>query len=324
MNDVAEAQESQHSAEASAPTVPPWDQLRQAREKHDLTQSEVAKELKLDLRYVKALEEGKLDDLPEPVYTAGYVRAYAKLMGLAADDVVAAYASQESTSMPEITQAREKIPARYRHVDNSLPKSFSVSHGANADKKSLRLLIIGLGVAVFLAISWQVVTNMQAPTEPSLQQEQTSEDILQPTAPDNDTPVTAAEGTATKDTKTKTVELTLPGQTQSTAAAKSGAGATQEDIAAAESLAQNAKQLAEITLRYSEDSWVDIRDATGKPLIRKLGHAGNSHTVEGVPPFNVVLGYTPGVTLEYNGEPYDLSRFHQSRVGRFVLREPEE
>jgi cytoskeleton protein RodZ len=320
MNDVAEAQESQRSAEASAPTVPPWDQLRQAREQHDLTQSEVAKELKLDLRYVKALEEGKLDDLPEPVYTAGYIRAYAKLMGLSADDIVSAYASQESTSMPEITQAREKIPSRYRQVDNSLPKSFSVSHGANADKKSLRLLIIGLGVAVFLAISWQVVTNMEAPPESSLPQEQTSEDIPLPAAPADEPPVTASKDTVAKEEKTRTVELTLPGQKR--AAATGAAGATQEDIAAAESLEQNAKQLAEITLSYTKDSWVDIRDATGKPLIRRLGHAGNSHTVEGVPPFNVVLGYTPGVTLEYNGEPYDLSRFHQSRVGRFVLREP--
>jgi cytoskeleton protein RodZ len=67
---------------------------------------------------------------------------------------------------------------------------------------------------------------------------------------------------------------------------------------------------------------VDIRDATGKALIRRLGKAGNSQTVEGVPPFNVVLGYTPGVKLEYNGEPYDLASHHRGPVARFVLQKP--
>ena len=133
MSDVAEVQESKTpessdvSSDSAPPKVPPWQRLLQAREKHDLTQQDIAKELKLDLRFVKALERGELDQLPQPVYTAGYIRAYAKIVGLPPDEIVGDYASQESTSMPEIVQAQEKIPSRYRHVDSMLPKSFSVS-----------------------------------------------------------------------------------------------------------------------------------------------------------------------------------------------------
>ena len=66
---------------------------------------------------------------------------------------------------------------------------------------------------------------------------------------------------------------------------------------------------------------MDIRDATGKPLIRRLGTAGGSNKVTGTPPFEVLLGYSPGVTIEYNGQRLDLSGYRKSVVARFTLDE---
>jgi hypothetical protein len=77
--------------------------------------------------------------------------------------------------------------------------------------------------------------------------------------------------------------------------------------------------MANISLRYSEDSWIDIRDATGKPLMRRLGKAGGGNTVTGVPPFEILLGFSPGVSIEYNGEPYDISSIQVRPVARFRL-----
>jgi cytoskeleton protein RodZ len=242
------------------------------------------------------------------VYTAGYIRAYAKLVGLPPDDIVGDYASQESTSMPEIVQSREKIPARYRHVDNSLPKSFSVSHTGQEDKKSIRIFVSGLAIAVVLAIAWQVYTNMQAPDA----------ELPFDTAVDSTPPDAAGPGgdgadvaqPAGESPEQKTVKLAIPGQSPAAGTeAKS-------DIT---SLQENAEKLVSISLHYSKDSWIDVRDATGKPLIRRLGKAGGSNTVSGVPPFEVLLGYSPGVSIEYNGEPYDISRFQARPVARFVM-----
>lgn len=252
-----------------------------------------------------------MDDLPEPVYTAGYVRAYAKLMGLPPDDIVSAYASQETTSMPEITQAREKIPARYRHVDNSLPKSFSVSYSGNGEKKSLRYLVGILAAAVLFAIAWQIADNMQSP-----------ESAVPLGVPGEALPLDGTEGSdaaATQSTDTKTIDLTLPGQSPSGNTGVQG-GTGQNSSTASQG--NNAVKVSRITLHYTEDSWVDIRDASGKALVRRLGKAGSSQTVEGVPPFDVLLGFSPGVSMEYNGEPYDLSRFAKGPVARFVLIDP--
>jgi|GEM_PF-1622179 len=309
MSDVAEVEESKTKESIdTAPKIAPWERLRQAREKQNLAPADIAKELKLDVRFVKALEAGQLEKLPQPVYTAGYIRAYAKLVGLPPDDIVGDYASQESTSMPEIVQSREKIPARYRHVDNSLPKSFSVSHGGQEDKKSIRMFVSGLAIAVVLAIAWQVYTNMQAPDA----------ELPFDTAVDSTPPDAAGPGGDGADVvqpsgdspEQKTVKLAIPGQSPAAGTeAKS-------DIT---SLQENAEKLVSISLHYSKDSWIDVRDATGKPLIRRLGKAGGSNTVSGVPPFEVLLGYSPGVSIEYNGEPYDISRFQARPVARFVM-----
>ncbi|KPJ90276.1 MAG: hypothetical protein AMJ53_14105, partial [Gammaproteobacteria bacterium SG8_11] len=80
-----------------------------------------------------------------------------------------------------------------------------------------------------------------------------------------------------------------------------------------------------IEVRFTADSWVDIRDATGKRLIRSLGVAGATKEVQGVAPFQVLIGYGPGVELTYNGEPYDFSK-HQGKqeVARFTLNPDNE
>jgi cytoskeleton protein RodZ len=314
MSDVAEVQESKtKESNETAPKIVPWEQLRQARERQNLTPADIAKELKLDVRFVKALEAGQLEKLPQPVYTAGYIRAYAKLVGLPPDDIVGDYASQESTSMPEIIQTREKIPARYRHVDHALPKSFSVSHAGQEDKKSIRMFVSALGIAVVLAIAWQVYTNMQAP-DASLPLESAVEaPVPEAAGPGGETEVVQPAGEVPEQ---KTVKLAIPGQSPSPGGTSATTSGGQAEL---QSLQANAEKMVSISLSYSEDSWIDIRDATGKPLIRRLGKAGGSNTVTGVAPFEVILGYSPGVSIEYDGEPYDISRFQTRPVARFVM-----
>ena len=87
-----------------------------------------------------------------------------------------------------------------------------------------------------------------------------------------------------------------------------------------ESLMEMQKLRANISLHFTADSWVDIRDATGKPLIRSLGVAGVTKEVVGVAPFQVLLGYGPGVQITYNGEPYDFQKFQgRQEVARFTI-----
>jgi hypothetical protein len=80
-----------------------------------------------------------------------------------------------------------------------------------------------------------------------------------------------------------------------------------------------------IEVRFTADSWVEVRDATGRRLIRSLGLAGATKEVKGVAPFQVLIGYGPGVELDYNGEPFDFSKYQgRQEVARFTLETPEK
>lgn len=56
--------------------------LRDAREKSGLTLDEVAKTTRVPLRHLENIESGDYDKLPAPTYSIGFVKAYARAVGL--------------------------------------------------------------------------------------------------------------------------------------------------------------------------------------------------------------------------------------------------
>jgi transcriptional regulator with XRE-family HTH domain len=56
--------------------------LREAREARELTYEDVERETRIGRRYVEAIEAEDHDALPAPVYARGFVRSYARFLGL--------------------------------------------------------------------------------------------------------------------------------------------------------------------------------------------------------------------------------------------------
>lgn len=57
-------------------------QLRQYREQHSISLDKVAVVTMIRRNLLQAIEDGQLDQLPEPVYTQGLIKRYAEAMGL--------------------------------------------------------------------------------------------------------------------------------------------------------------------------------------------------------------------------------------------------
>ena len=72
--------------------------LSAARERRKLTVSAVADELKLDVSMVYALENDDKAALPAAIFVQGYLRRYARLVGLPEDELIRDYS--ESTDEP--------------------------------------------------------------------------------------------------------------------------------------------------------------------------------------------------------------------------------
>lgn len=63
-------------------------QLRNVRKELGLSLNDVAQKLKIQRSYLTYIEEGKWDRLPEDVYAIGFIRNYAKFVGVKSDDIV--------------------------------------------------------------------------------------------------------------------------------------------------------------------------------------------------------------------------------------------
>ena len=81
------------------------DRLKKEREKRGMTLDEVSNTTKISVRLLKALEQEKFDQLPGGVFNKGFVRSYAKHLGLDDDAVVADYLEASGEAAPPSTLA---------------------------------------------------------------------------------------------------------------------------------------------------------------------------------------------------------------------------
>jgi cytoskeleton protein RodZ len=77
---------------------------------------------------------------------------------------------------------------------------------------------------------------------------------------------------------------------------------------------------AEVRLTFDDESWVEIKDATGTVIFSRLNSAGSEQTVGGEPPLDLVIGNARSVRLTYRGKPIDLAPHTRVDVARVRLR----
>ena len=82
---------------------PPWDKtgpteggsfgewLRRQREMREISLRDIAERTKISLRYLEAMEQDRFDLLPAPIFAKGFLREYARYVGLSPDEVVNHY-----------------------------------------------------------------------------------------------------------------------------------------------------------------------------------------------------------------------------------------
>ena len=87
----------------SAKRPTPWDKpsepesasfgdwLRRQREMREISLRDIADRTKISLRYLQAMEDNRFDLLPAPIFAKGFLREYARYVGLSPDEVVNHY-----------------------------------------------------------------------------------------------------------------------------------------------------------------------------------------------------------------------------------------
>jgi cytoskeleton protein RodZ len=89
----------------------PGTRLRAARKQCNLGIEQVARELHLDVAVIEALEDDNQAALPAPIFVQGYVRSYARLVGLQADELLRTYGEQAVQPPPlSVGGSGRKVP----------------------------------------------------------------------------------------------------------------------------------------------------------------------------------------------------------------------
>ncbi len=93
--------------------------LRTARQKRSLSLDLVAEATRIKITYLDALENGDYSLLPGPAYVTGFIRNYARYLGLHPDDLVQVYHASRPIVQPEVKAATRVLASGYERQNRT-------------------------------------------------------------------------------------------------------------------------------------------------------------------------------------------------------------
>lgn len=257
--------------------------LAEARRLRDISIVDIAKELHLDEPKVRALEQNRFEALGAPVFVKGYIRKYAELVGLSADDVLADYRRFERRDeQPPIVGLRK-------------PPRAEISPGPWLGA-ILGILVVAGGAWLWQSGTLDPILNPREPAELA---------PFEPQVPASEETAARQEPEAAGD---ETVEDAASPAQAPAAAPGASAAESQDAPPVFESPPRSSPGEGEVglTVAFSGDCWTEVSDASGSRLYFGLGKAGETMSVVGTAPLHVLLGDSEHATVSVDGEAFPI------------------
>lgn len=258
------------------------------REILGLSVQEVANRLHLTMHYVRAIESDAHEKLPSDVFVRGYLRTYAKLLGLDSGVIVDMYndyaKQRQSAELEGHTRRR-----RRRRRNKNMPW----------------IIISGIAFIAMAILLWYFSTGSEgaARTGSAAALDVTDIDELASTrtvtlpVPSALTP--AAPSNATLAASLEPVADAVEAQA---ATANPTEGSASERVITVDTGGADSVQI-----RFTGASMVQIDDASDAQLYRDMRVAGDVLRINGTAPFNILLGDASKSELSFNGTQVDFS-----------------
>ena len=261
--------------------------FRQVRETKGLTLDEVAIKTRIHPEYLKALEESNFAKLPEQVFAKGFVRSYARSLGLDEDDAMRRFTVSAGTFYDK-HEERERL--RQQQVEDERKRK------ANRKAVIAAAAVAVLGLVLLLTREQGSVSVMR-PAESDASRAKTAREAdrrakaetapadhaarPQPSAPSVPAPVQSS----------KSASLPTPLTTSDPLAGlpfDGGGGATEAGMV--------------LALEASELSWVVVQTDDASPH-EALLRPGDRLTWKAQEKFALTIGNAGGIRGELNGKP---------------------
>lgn len=315
---------------------PVGQQLQKAREKAGLGIGDVAAAQHLRPSVIQSIESGEYSQIDSELFLKGYVRAYAKQVGLDADAVIADLDRELEPIRQQREQEQEANPLvdieRRRRQKRQLAKAL--------------FFLVVLGIVGYLAFTFLVPeqegASSEAVTEPEAASEEQgeTEDLGELAEPERSGPEVVASADSPESEVSEPEAATIEPREPLVEPVEPGAGEAQvstdavavedtrpepaepvtEQIPAVvqtpEPALENPGGLSEVAdtgrlqIRFSDDCWVQVSDATGNRLVNSLQRNGDQIDVAGPAPLRVVIGAVDAVeSIRFQGEPVDIGSY---------------
>ena len=256
--------------------------LSAARKEQNKTVEDIAKELNLSVTQIRTIELDQSEGLPEPTYVRGYIRSYAKLLGLDPESVLENYLN-----------ANWQQSARLDDMPRDIGDEVDIDGGSPGGASKWVFLVI---LSLVLGFGWYVgwfdfsQANVSNPVQSSVMLDAQEQDLIEPT----DSTIEAASNIS-------------QGESESLDDAR---------IASADDEVELANELV---LNFSETSWVDIRDQNDKRLAYKSYTQGEELIVSSPGSMSAFIGNAAGVQIQFNGAAFPVEPHREGVYAKFVV-----
>lgn len=281
--------------EPDAAGLTPGKRLAAARAAQNLSPADVARQLKLSVSQVEALESGLYQQLPGPIFVRGFIRNYARLVKLDPNELLQA----AGDTLPQAT-ARPEAP---RSQDIPFPA---------AGRPRWKLAAFGAAAIVCVLAIYEFYWNEpESPAQPApaASAPKMHRSHPEPARPDGAVSQTGAPAAS----EGKAVAMAPAAQPERAPAIDAGPAVQP----AADKKPRRGER--QVRLAFDQECWVEIRDRDEKVIFSQLNRPGTQQSVSGMPPFSVVLGNAHGVRLTYDEKPVDLAPHTKIDVARLIL-----
>ena len=344
--------------------------LKQHREQKNISLAEVAKELHLDEKFIIALDNEDYTKLPAPAFVCGYIRNYAKLVGIQPEPLIADYKKSfgHEVTEPELRVSRQKNINNssiqngffvlifkiillaglvfgswqlwlyvsenfiYKEVTKETLNEFSLGtmNSSNtvadtiADNDPETLLLPVIDAYPLDEVNQkQALTGQQlAQDNPELKAGVEVESIAAPIVDSvivPDTEVFESSETVTSVEQQDVQENVEVINSEDSANSR----ANETEIAALVSPADSSLQPLtsnQLILEFAANSWIKIKDASGKTLASGTKKSGTVLTLSGQRPYKVIIGNANKVKVSIDGQLFDHSGFiNENTIARYTL-----
>lgn len=326
--------------------------LREAREERQLTQQAVADALHLRQQVVDDIEYDRYDKLPPATFVKGYIRSYAKLVGVPEERATAAFEAQgvaepEREVAPPSPRRNRRDGAGWRWVGwlvlAALVVLFVLWWRSDEGQRFLAGEPDPAPAATVVAEPEPVVPE----AEPEVAAPQPAPELMELEPPQNAAGPEAAPELAEEpvpglavEPEPEVAEESVPEPTQEPSApeapaqqlaAPEAAPAAGPEPAAEPAAQQQAPAVAApepqpqaaaspiLTLRVLGTSWMEVRNGRDERVLVGNVQGPEVYRFDGPAPFSLIIGNADAVEVEYGGEPVELAPHTRGRVARLQL-----